>query len=102
MLQASAISEALIAARQYQTVRYQNELKRFGFGESQRRVPALLLPVWNAYGEIVSYQARPDYPRVSKKGKAIKYENPTGTPMMIDVPPLESNRTALRDPTSPY
>ena len=65
----SAISPDVAAARQYRTVTTKAELKSLGFGESQRRVPTLLLPVWGVTGEIKIYQIRPDQPRVGKLGK---------------------------------
>jgi len=61
-------------------------------------VPALLIPVWGANGEIVLYQARPDQPRIIN-GKAIKYETPKSSRMALDIPPLV--REWLGDPNRP-
>jgi hypothetical protein len=54
--------------------------------------------VWGVTGEIASYQIRPDQPRVVD-GKALKYETPKGSRMVLDVPP--SVRQWLGDPARP-
>ena len=83
----SGIRADVIATRGYRTITKQVEVKRLGFDDSQCRVPALLLPVWGLNGEITTYQLRPDIPRISK-GKAIKYESPSGSVMAMDCSPL--------------
>jgi hypothetical protein len=94
----SGISPDVHMARGYRSVTVKAELVRLGFGVNQARVPALLMPIWGVSGEIVQYQARPDRPRISK-GKAIKYETPQGSHMVLDVPPAA--REGLRDPKVP-
>ncbi len=94
----SGISPDVAAARGYRSVETKTELRRLGFGETQTRVPALLIPVWNAAGEIALYQIRPDEPRIIK-GKPVKYETPAGARMALDVPP--PIREWLRDPERP-
>ena len=79
LIRGSAISQEVSDARGYRSVTTKAELKRLGFSERQARVPALLLPIWDVYGEIACYQIRPDLPRISK-GKPVKYETPRGTP----------------------
>jgi hypothetical protein len=98
LLAASAISEAVAAARGYRSVTEKAELHRLGFTERQARVSALLLPVWNVTGKIALYQARPDEPRLAN-GKTVKYETVAGSRMTIDVPP--SVRHQLGDPSIP-
>lgn len=94
----SAITPEVAAARGYRTVNVKAELGRLGFADYQRSVPTLLIPVYNARGELATYQSRPDAPRV-KKGKSIKYETPSGSPMVVDVPPGTLSR--MRDPSVP-
>jgi len=96
----SGIAPALLAARGYRTVTRKADLVALGFTRWQCRVPALLVPVYNPYGELVLYQARPDLPRI-KDGHAVKYDTPPGTTMALDVPPTAANRQALRDPQLP-
>lgn len=98
LVSASVISDEVARARRYRTVSTKAELKELGFGEAQRRTPALLIPVWSVTGEIATYQIRPDEPRV-KDGKPLKYETPTGAHMSLDVPP--ATRFLLADPAVP-
>jgi hypothetical protein len=98
LLTASAISDAVAAARGYRSVTEKAELRNLGFSARQTHVPALLLPVWDVAGKIALYQARPDEPRV-ENGKTIKYETPLGARMTLDVPP--SVRHQLGDPSIP-
>jgi hypothetical protein len=99
LLSGSAISPDVAAARGYRSVTKKTELRGLGFGDSQCRTPALLIPVWGVTGEIATYQARPDQPRINRDGKAVKYETPSGSRMALDVPPPV--RIWLSDPTRP-
>ena len=76
LIDASAISKEVAAARGYRTITTKAELGRLGFTSRQQRVPALLLPIWGVAGEIVNYHLRPDEPRIGKNGKPLKYEFP--------------------------
>ncbi|MGH9755486.1 MAG: DUF927 domain-containing protein [Blastocatellia bacterium] len=101
LIEDSAISPGVAAARGYWTARTQRELELLGFAKYQRIVPALVVPVFGVTGEIVNYQIRPDRPRVlkSKNGKPpkpLKYETVADTQMRIDVPP--GARAWLGDP----
>jgi hypothetical protein len=100
LLAASAISPKVAKARGYRSVSKKAELKRLGFGEAQRRVPGLLVPVWAADGKIGLHQFRPDEPR-KKDRKPLKYETPVGATMRIDVPPRVRKRGWLGDPARP-
>ena len=63
LLEASGIPPDVATARGYVSVDTKARLKVLGFGESQRQVPGLLIPIWNAAGERVTFQYRPDSPR---------------------------------------
>jgi hypothetical protein len=98
LITGSAITKEVARARGYRTVTLKTELREIGFGEAQRRVPALLIPVWSVHGEIATYQIRPDEPRI-KDGKPLKYETPSGARMALDVPPAA--RPLLANPSIP-
>lgn len=97
MLAASCISPETIKARGYFTVTKKGDLERLGFGENQRHIPGLLIPVWSVAGEVAGYQFRSDRPRL-KDGKPVKYEMPRAARMALDVPP--EAREALGDPAT--
>ncbi|MHB8397792.1 MAG: DUF3854 domain-containing protein [Candidatus Limnocylindrales bacterium] len=98
LLTASAISVEVAEARCYRSVEQRTRLTELGFASTQAQVPALLIPIWNVHGEIALYQTRADEPRIVD-GKAIKYETPRGSRMVLDVPP--NSRAHLRDPGVP-
>jgi hypothetical protein len=93
----SAIAPEVAEARGYRSVETKADLEHLGFSRAQRQKPALLIPIWDTRGEIATYQSRPNTPRI-RNGKAVKYETPSGTRMVIDVPP--SARPNLTDPTT--
>ena len=86
----SGISEEVIRSRGYWTATDPDELKELGFAKSQRRAPALVLPVRGVEGEIRFYRIRPDDPRPNPKKpeKVYKYEQPFETPLALDIPLL--------------
>jgi Protein of unknown function (DUF3631)/Domain of unknown function (DUF3854) len=94
LIEASAISTEVAAERGYFSASEAKELTGM-FGPSQRLAPALVIPVFDAYGERVFFQLRPDDPRV-KNGRILKYESPAGVKMAIDVPP--ATRPHLHNP----
>ena len=98
LLAASAITDEVAEARGYQSVEQRARLTERGFSSTQARVPALLIPIWNVQGDIALYQTRADDPRIVG-GKAVKYEIPRGTRMVLDVPP--PCQTNLGDPEVP-
>lgn len=98
LVSASGISTKVATARGYRSITTRAELARLGFAHNQQRVPALLIPIWNVAGELALYQIRPDEPRIVK-GKALKYETPRGSRMVLDVPPPA--REALGGPKVP-
>jgi hypothetical protein len=99
LITASGIKTELVEARGYRSVTNKAELRRLGFAASQLLVPTLLVPVWDVTGNIGTYQHRPDAPRLDARRKAIKYETPASTAMVVDVPPLA--RPWLGDPKRP-
>src|SRR5262249_39003112 len=86
-------------ARGYRSVSTKTELKDLGFSERQCRVPAFVIPVWGVTGEVALHQIRPDHPRVSPEGKAVKYETPSGARTALDVQP--AIRPHVRNPQRP-
>lgn len=94
----SGVGVEQVGQRAYWTATRATELEQLGFSKPQRRVPALVVPIWGVTGEIASYQIRPDTPRVIN-GKAVKYETPKGTRIVVDVPP--GARPRLHDPATP-
>ncbi len=84
----SGISEAVIAARGYWTAEDPDDLIDLGFAKPQRRAPALVIPIRDVTGVIRFHRIRPDNPRndPQKPDKIIKYEQPSGTGVVLDVP----------------
>lgn len=99
LLEESSIKPEVVEARGYRTVETKAELRRRGFSGTQCNVPGLLIPVYGPHGQIVTYQYRPDLPRIGKEGKPIKYETPSGSRMVLDVHPFA--RDMLGDPSVP-
>lgn len=84
----SGLSDDVIKARGYETVTDKKRLKSLGFAGFQCRVPSLLIPLYAANGEVVGHQIKPKKPRVNgETKKAVKYEPPSGSKMVVDVPP---------------
>ena len=85
----SGISPEDILARGYFTATDPDQLRELGFSEYQLITPALVVPVHGVQDGPLFYRARPDDPRERKDnpGKFIKYEQPAGTGVVLDVPP---------------
>lgn len=98
LIDGSAISSAVSEQRGYESIETKAELGRRGFSASQRRTPALFIPIWNVHGEMATCQIRPDQPRFIN-GKSVKYETPKGSRIVVDVPPCVRER--LKDPGQP-
>jgi hypothetical protein len=93
----SAIPLEFIRQRGYRTIVDPKQLEEFGFKKHQCRVPGILIPLHGVNGDgIVSYQFRPDSPRLNNRGKPVKYETPAGAINRIDCPP--SCRDGLANP----
>jgi hypothetical protein len=86
--QGSGISPEKINDRGYFTVTHKNDLREMGFADYQLRVPAMVIPVYGVSGTFRFNRMRPDDPRrdLEEPGKVVKYEQPTGTGLTIDVP----------------
>jgi hypothetical protein len=83
----SAISIEVIKERGYRSITARSkELQDMGFGAKQRRT-GILIPLHGVTGELVGHQLRPDNPRENERGRKIKYENPTGASVRLDIPP---------------
>ncbi len=87
LLQNSAISPEISRARGYQTITRKSALKGYGFGLEQCRPPALLIPIYDVCGRLITYQLRPDEPRIDRLAGAVEYEVCPGRPFALDVPP---------------
>jgi hypothetical protein len=97
LLKASAITDEVAIARGYFSVSEAKQLTGM-FGPSQRRAPALVIPIFDPWGERAFYQLRPDEPRVVGD-RVRKYETPRGVGLTVDVPP--STRPHLGNPKVP-
>ena len=97
-LAASGISLDVARARGYRSADTKAALGRLGFGETQRRPPALVVPLHGVTGDPVGFQLRPDEPR-SSRGRVVKYETPARQRMVLDVPPAA--RGQIDDPAVP-
>jgi hypothetical protein len=98
LLEQSGIDPGVVEARGPRTIEKKVKLKTRGFSDAQCNVPGILFPVYSPAGEIVTYQYRPDQPRI-KDGKPVKYETPSGARMTLDVHPLVQEK--LGDPSVP-
>ena len=85
----SGIDPETIRERGYFTAHDTEILAELGFSEWQRSTPALMVPVHGVDGNVRFHRARPDEPRTdaAKPGKRVKYEQPQGTGLALDVPP---------------
>ncbi len=83
----SAIAPEVVAARGYQTVTTKARLREAGFGEAQRIVPAILIPMYTLGSELATYQSRPDMPRVVGD-RVVKYESVPRSAPLVDVHPF--------------
>jgi len=90
LISGSGISEEVIQARGYWTAEDPDDLIDLGFAKTQRRTPALVIPVRGTCGEVRFSRIRPDNPRPDPKkpGKYVKYEQPSGMPVTLDINPL--------------
>ncbi len=95
-LKASAISLDVIKERGYTTAMGKKVLKDAGFSPAQQRAPGILIPLYSPDGSSLGFQYRPDHPRTGANERIIKYENPSGSSVHLDVPPR--CRAQLSDP----
>jgi len=95
----SAITPEVIQARGYRTIEDPEELLKLGYETYQARTPGLLVPLYDMWGNLSSYQYRPDDPRENGEGKLVKYETRAGYRQVLDANPILGER--LRDPKEP-
>ena len=69
----SGISLEVIKERGYRSLLGKSELEKLGFTPAQQRSPGILIPLWSVDGKEAGFQFRPDHPRTSGRGKAVKY-----------------------------
>jgi hypothetical protein len=99
LIEESAIAWDVIRRRDYRTITDPEELLELGFKPYQVITPGLLIPVYDMFGNVSSYQYRPDNPRKNGDGKLIKYETRAGHRQVLDANPILGER--LRDPNDP-
>jgi hypothetical protein len=95
LLVESGISDEVIEARGYRTVRQRSEVPD-EFADWQRRL-GLLVKTHSPNGEASGYQLRPNKPIKRKNGNAPKYETPHGSGITLDVNPLMLDEVGLGD-----
>ena len=93
----SAILPAILAERGTFTAFTVNDLPP-AFADWQHR-PGLVFPIRDTTGTIAAWQLKADGPRLSRKGKPIKYDTAIGSQQCIDVP--IRSRPYLGDPAVP-
>ena len=82
----SAISAEVIAARGYESLVNPRALP-LEFRKQTVPMPGLLIPVWDTQGAIRTHQFRLDTPVAdSRTGKQVRYLNPAGGRICLDVP----------------
>jgi hypothetical protein len=101
LIRDSGISADVARERGYRSVTIKTQLRDKGLPPS----PGLLIPLYNARGECISYQFRPDEPRI-REGKVVKYESVKGSRPVIDFHPrlsrpLTNTHSARLDTAEP-
>ncbi len=96
------MSGEVVASRAYASLSTRKLLESKGFRKTMLdglgSYDALYIPLWSVYRdgagrqEQRGCQVRPDYPRQSADGKAVKYENPSKQKTILDVPPSAFDR----------
>lgn len=95
LLAGSGIAPEVAAERGYRTATRKSELESLGFKRGQAIVPALVIPIRDSRGAIVTYQIRPHQPRIGNTGKPVKYETPALSPPALDVPVRVAKRLGV-------
>jgi hypothetical protein len=79
------ITDEVARERKYSSAWERVQIGNLGFSDRQRLVPALIIPLNSAQGQLSTYQIPPDRPR-SVAGRIAKFELPVGASAVIDVP----------------
>ena len=95
----SGIRSEVIEARGYRTIKEKDDLRAAGYRGAQLNPPGLLIPIRDVTGAEVTYQWKANEPRLDDDGKPLKYENPKGSRVHLDVPP--GIATDVKDPSVP-
>jgi hypothetical protein len=98
----SGIAEEVIAERGYWSATDWKQLAGLNFAGGQKRpecFPALVIPQHDPSGGYTYSVLRWDRPRIAKNGREIKYDQPAGAGLRLDVPRRCLER--LRDPAIP-
>ncbi|MDN5698234.1 MAG: DUF3854 domain-containing protein, partial [Rubrobacter sp.] len=91
LVEESGIAPEIAAERGYWSASNRTELT--DRPKYQRRAPSLVIPTYSPDGETTRSRLRPNTPRRNRKtGKPIKYEQPSGEGLIIDVHPRNLNR----------
>lgn len=106
-LKSSCVSQEIIESRGYRTVTEEErgELVEMGVPvwatRSETAFPGLLIPMYRATGEQISYQFKPAAPQKApgRDGKPMKYVSLRGTPNVLDVHP--SSNESVRGSEAP-
>jgi len=88
IIQESAIDPVVAWERGYYLEKTKAALKRIGFGRSQQRAPALVIPRFSPCGDPIPPQIKPDNPLIEErngKSRPRKYETPAGTGVRLSV-----------------
>lgn len=96
----SGIHPDVIAERGYWSAEKWQDLDGLVFRSTQKarpeNYPALMIPQYDPAGALTYHVLRYDRPRVTREGRVIKYEQPGGAGLRLDVPPR--CLAGLRDP----
>ena len=87
LTEGSGIAAGIVAQRGCYTATTPAQLETLDFAEYQRRVPALVFPVFDVHGQVALHQIRPDHPRKNKRRRPVKYDTPAGAHLALDVSP---------------
>jgi len=109
LVESSAVDPNVVTERGYRTVGWtlndkagQRELNQLGipsWARDAERGTGLLIPMFRATGERISYQWRPDKAVRNRDGKFMRYSSVRGQTNRLDVHPRNTN--AIADPTVP-
>jgi Domain of unknown function (DUF3854) len=95
----SGIAPKVVWERGYKSVEDPQELHELGFADYQCLTPGLLIPVRGLGKEVLFSRFRPDNPRLDRKGRPCKYEQPENTGITLDVPPsVQEKLQEVRQP----
>ena len=89
LLVGSAISLEVIRERGYRSAITWQDLDGLGFRGTQKRAecfPAMVIPLYDPTGCYTHSVVRWDHPRIDAKGREVRYDQPFGVSLRLDVP----------------